>query len=173
MNFAVLAYTVLNRHQWRRLSGTFHHIAPKRIERMGWMPLWNQCKLALFSLKARSLTSPKFPIFSRASFGTRGVYLALLCRAIAAIFWFGTQTYQGGQCLQVMLQAIWPSFKHFPNHLPASASVTSAQLLCFFVSFCLLTLIGKRLMSVPCSFSISFNFLFYGSICRSSDTSSL
>ncbi|PAV19525.1 NCS1 nucleoside transporter [Pyrrhoderma noxium] len=76
-----------------------------------------------------------FPVFSRASFGTRGVYLAILCRAIAAIFWFGTQTYQGGQCLQVMLQAIWPSFKNFPNHLPESASVTSSMLLCFFIFY--------------------------------------
>ncbi|KAI5124354.1 hypothetical protein M0805_008961 [Coniferiporia weirii] len=76
-----------------------------------------------------------FPIFSRASFGTRGVYVALLCRSIAAIFWFGTQTYQGGQCLQVMIEAIWPSFKRFPNHLPESASVTSSMLLCFFLFY--------------------------------------
>jgi NCS1 family nucleobase:cation symporter-1 len=32
-----------------------------------------------------------------------------------------------------MLEAIWPSFNHFHNHLPASAHVTSAQLLCFFI----------------------------------------
>jgi NCS1 family nucleobase:cation symporter-1 len=32
-----------------------------------------------------------------------------------------------------MLQAIWPSFKTFPNHIPASAHVTSAQMLCFFL----------------------------------------
>jgi len=32
-----------------------------------------------------------------------------------------------------MLQAIWPSFKDFPNHIPASSHVTSAQLLCFFL----------------------------------------
>ncbi|KAH8117261.1 NCS1 nucleoside transporter family [Phellopilus nigrolimitatus] len=76
-----------------------------------------------------------FPIFSRASFGIRGVYVALFCRVIAAIFWFGTQTYQGGQCLQVMLQAIWPSFKKFSNHLPESASVTSSMLLCFFLFY--------------------------------------
>ena len=45
----------------------------------------------------------------------------------------GTQSYQGGQCLQIMISAIWPSFNHFPNRLPASAHVTSAQLLCFFL----------------------------------------
>lgn len=46
---------------------------------------------------------------------------------------FGTQSFQGGQCIQTMLQAIWPSFKDFPNHIPASAHVTSAQMLCFFL----------------------------------------
>ncbi|KAH8814709.1 NCS1 nucleoside transporter family [Flagelloscypha sp. PMI_526] len=76
-----------------------------------------------------------FPIFARASFGSRGTVVAILCRAMAAIVWFGTQTYQGGQCVQVMLRAIWPSFKDFPNHLPTSAQVTSAELLCFFIFF--------------------------------------
>lgn len=32
-----------------------------------------------------------------------------------------------------MLEAIWPSFNHFPNHIPESSHVTSAQLLCFFL----------------------------------------
>ena len=76
-----------------------------------------------------------FPSYARTCFGIRGTYLAVICRAIAAIIWFGTQTYQGGQCVQVMLQAIWPSFKSFPNHLPANAHVTSSMLLCFFI-FC-------------------------------------
>lgn len=34
-----------------------------------------------------------------------------------------------------MLQAIWPSFASFPNHLPLSANVTSSQLLCFFIFY--------------------------------------
>ncbi|KAK0435193.1 NCS1 nucleoside transporter family [Armillaria borealis] len=76
-----------------------------------------------------------FPMFSRASFGIRGTAIAVLCRAVAAIVWFGTQTYQGGQCVEVMLRAIWPSFKSFPNHLPASAQVTSSQMLCFFIFY--------------------------------------
>ncbi|KAK0127621.1 hypothetical protein ONS96_007148 [Cadophora gregata f. sp. sojae] len=32
-----------------------------------------------------------------------------------------------------MLQAVWPSFKNFPNHIPATSHVTSAQMLCFFL----------------------------------------
>lgn len=75
------------------------------------------------------------PSFARASFGIRGTYIAVVCRSVAAIFWFGTQTYQGGQAVNVMLGAIWPSFKTFPNHLPESAHVTSALLLCFFIFY--------------------------------------
>ncbi|KAK4704374.1 nucleobase:cation symporter-1, NCS1 family, partial [Phenoliferia sp. Uapishka_3] len=76
-----------------------------------------------------------FPSYARSAFGIRGTYLAVICRAIAAIIWFGTQTYQGGQCVQVMLCAIWPQFKHFPNHLPPDAHVTSSLLLCFFIFY--------------------------------------
>ncbi|KIY45792.1 hypothetical protein FISHEDRAFT_18750, partial [Fistulina hepatica ATCC 64428] len=76
-----------------------------------------------------------FPVFARASFGIRGTSVAIICRAVAAIVWFGTQTYQGGLCVQVMLEAIWPSFKSLPNHLPSSAQVTSAELLCFFIFY--------------------------------------
>jgi NCS1 family nucleobase:cation symporter-1 len=32
-----------------------------------------------------------------------------------------------------MLRAIWPEFDNLPNHLPASAGITSADLLCYFI----------------------------------------
>ncbi|KAL1748587.1 permease for cytosine/purines, uracil, thiamine, allantoin-domain-containing protein [Schizophyllum fasciatum] len=96
-----------------------------------------------------------FPVFARASFGARGTTLAVLCRAVSAIVWFGTQSYQGGQCVEVMISAIWPSFKRFPNHLPASAHVTSSQLLCFFLFY---------LMQLPCLYihisKLRYLFLF-------------
>lgn len=74
-----------------------------------------------------------FPVFTRASWGMRGSYFAVFVRGIVACIWFGTQSFQGGQCLQIMISAIWPSFDDFPNHLPESAHVTSAELLCFFL----------------------------------------
>ncbi|KAF8900934.1 permease for cytosine/purines, uracil, thiamine, allantoin-domain-containing protein [Mucidula mucida] len=76
-----------------------------------------------------------FPVYARASFGIRGTVVAVVCRAVAAIVWFGTQTYQGGQCVSVMLGAIWPSFKNMRNHLPPNAHVTSSELLCFFIFY--------------------------------------
>ncbi|KAF7333708.1 NCS1 nucleoside transporter family [Mycena venus] len=76
-----------------------------------------------------------FPVLARASFGVYGNIIAVLARAVSGVAWFGLNTYQGGQCLQVMLGAIFPSFKSFKNHLPPSAHVTSSQLLCFFIFF--------------------------------------
>ncbi|KAJ6509304.1 NCS1 nucleoside transporter family [Mycena vitilis] len=77
-----------------------------------------------------------FPVLATASWGYHGRTVAVICRAVAAIVWFGTQSYQaGGQCVQVMLGAIWPSFKSFKNHLPSSAHVTSSELLCFFIFY--------------------------------------
>ncbi|KAH6717873.1 NCS1 nucleoside transporter [Leptodontidium sp. MPI-SDFR-AT-0119] len=74
-----------------------------------------------------------FPVLMRSAFGVYGAYFAVFVRGVVACIWFGTQSFQGGQCIQTMLQAIWPSFKDFPNHIPASAHVTSAQMLCFFL----------------------------------------
>ncbi|KAJ7247733.1 NCS1 nucleoside transporter family [Mycena rebaudengoi] len=76
-----------------------------------------------------------FPVLARASFGVYGNIIAVLARAVSGVAWFGLNTYQGGQCLQVMLGAIFPSFKSFKNHLPPSAHVTSSQLLCFFIFY--------------------------------------
>ncbi|KAJ7616013.1 permease for cytosine/purines, uracil, thiamine, allantoin-domain-containing protein, partial [Roridomyces roridus] len=72
-----------------------------------------------------------FPVLARASFGFYGNSIPVLARAVSGVAWFGLS----GQCLQVMLGAIFPSFKHFKNHLPASAHVTSSQLLCFFIFY--------------------------------------
>ncbi|KAJ7626212.1 permease for cytosine/purines, uracil, thiamine, allantoin-domain-containing protein [Roridomyces roridus] len=76
-----------------------------------------------------------FPVLARASFGVYGNTIPVLARAVSGVAWFGLNTYQGGQCLQAMLGAIFPSFKHFKNHLPASAHVTSSELLCFFIFY--------------------------------------
>ncbi|GAA5893483.1 hypothetical protein JCM6882_007834 [Rhodosporidiobolus microsporus] len=73
------------------------------------------------------------PSYARTAWGIRGAYFVVVCRAIAAIVWFGTQSYQGGQCTTIMLTAIWPSYAHMPNHLPESGHVTSKDLLSFFI----------------------------------------
>ncbi|KAH7084614.1 uracil permease [Paraphoma chrysanthemicola] len=74
-----------------------------------------------------------FPIASRASFGYWFSYFAVVSRAILAMFWFGVHTGYGGTCVSAMLTAIWPSFATLPNHLPASAGLTTAGMISYFI----------------------------------------
>src|SRR5690242_18641802 len=44
--------------------------------------------------------------------------------AFVALMWTAILTVQAGNFLQRCLEAIWPSFINFPNHIPLSAGVT-------------------------------------------------
>lgn len=112
------------------------------------------CIPAMLNAYIGAIKGINFPVYCRASFGIQGSKFAVLIRGSVAVIWFGekemvytpshdeswqltppsgTRSFQGGQCLQIMISAIWPSFNHFRNRLPASAHVTSAELLCFFL----------------------------------------
>ena len=49
-----------------------------------------------------------FPVFVRASFGTRGANVPAVLRALVACGWFGIQTWIGGQAIFAMLSILWP-----------------------------------------------------------------
>jgi NCS1 family nucleobase:cation symporter-1 len=53
--------------------------------------------------------------------------------AFVAMMWTAILTVQAGAFLQRCIEAIWPSFINFPNHLPLDAGITSAGLLSFFL----------------------------------------
>ncbi|RDW56762.1 hypothetical protein BP6252_13985 [Coleophoma cylindrospora] len=75
-----------------------------------------------------------FPVYVRVAGGVRGANLYILCRASVATIYFATQTYYGGRMTSVLLRAIFGnSFYDIPNHLPASAGITSRDLLGFFI----------------------------------------
>lgn len=75
-----------------------------------------------------------FPVFVRASFGTKGANIPALLRAIVACGWFGIQTWIGGASLYNILRAWNPSLAEidsnslFPQALP---------MLCFFIFWAL------------------------------------
>ncbi|MEO8405951.1 MAG: NCS1 family nucleobase:cation symporter-1 [Chitinophagaceae bacterium] len=75
-----------------------------------------------------------FPVFARASFGTKGANIPAMLRAIVACGWFGIQTWIGGASLYNLLRAWNPSLEPIntvsllPQALPA---------LCFFVFWAL------------------------------------
>src|ERR1700731_528465 len=50
-----------------------------------------------------------FPVFVRASFGTRGANIPAILRAIVACGWFGIQSWIGGMAITQMLSVIWPA----------------------------------------------------------------
>lgn len=56
----------------------------------------------------------------------------MISRAILALFWFGVQSAGGGTCVTQMITAIWPSYAHLPNSLPASAGITTAGMISYF-----------------------------------------
>jgi len=74
-----------------------------------------------------------FPVLVRSIFGMYGSYVAICIRAFVAAMWTAILCVQAGAFLQCCIEAIWPSFIDFPNHLPDDAGITSAGLLCFFL----------------------------------------
>ncbi|KAF2191319.1 hypothetical protein K469DRAFT_557273 [Zopfia rhizophila CBS 207.26] len=74
-----------------------------------------------------------FPVIVRSIFGMYGSFPAICIRAFVALMWTAILTVQAGNFLQRCLEAIWPSFIKFPNHLPESAGIDSAGLLCVFL----------------------------------------
>jgi nucleobase:cation symporter-1, NCS1 family len=61
-----------------------------------------------------------FPVFVRASFGTRGANFPAMLRAFVACGWFGIQSWLGGQAIAAMIAVLWPATAHMPSVLWAS-----------------------------------------------------
>lgn len=51
-----------------------------------------------------------FPVVSRSSFGIWGSLWPVLNRAVMACIWYGVQGWIGGNCVYLMIRAIWPSW---------------------------------------------------------------
>jgi NCS1 family nucleobase:cation symporter-1 len=77
-----------------------------------------------------------FPIVARASFGFYFARFAIIVRMITAVFWHGIQAWTGSLAMFQIIRSIWPSFLDIPNHLPASAGITTNQMIAHFVFFC-------------------------------------
>ncbi|ETI29343.1 hypothetical protein G647_01796 [Cladophialophora carrionii CBS 160.54] len=78
-----------------------------------------------------------FPVLSRMPFGYYFSYFVVLSRCVLAIVWLGVQTTTGGQCMTVLLTAIWPSFANIPNHIPADEGITTGGMIGFLLYFLL------------------------------------
>lgn len=74
-----------------------------------------------------------FPVFARASFGTKGANIAAMLRAIVACGWFGIQTWIGGFALYQMLRLWLPAIENLPQIFPASFGLQTGPAITFFV----------------------------------------
>ncbi|KAH8646353.1 allantoin permease [Xylariales sp. PMI_506] len=78
-----------------------------------------------------------FSIASRASMGFYFSYFAVASRLVLGLIYFGVNTYIGASCMLIMLEAIWPSLRSYPNSLPASGGVASNKMIAYFVFWAL------------------------------------
>src|SRR5882672_4791054 len=70
-----------------------------------------------------------FPVFCRASFGTRGANIPALMRALVACGWFGIQTWIGGNAIYKILAVFMPSLAS--GSTDNFLGITGAQFVCF------------------------------------------
>src|SRR5437762_4872055 len=70
-----------------------------------------------------------FPVFCRASFGTRGANIPALMRAFVACGWFGIQTWIGGNAIYKIMSIFAPSLS--TGSTANFLGITFAQFLCF------------------------------------------
>src|SRR5438477_2365806 len=76
-----------------------------------------------------------FPVYCRASFGTKGANVPALLRALVACGWFGIQTWIGGNAIYKILCVFFPSLAggSTENFL----GITGAQFVCFLFFWCI------------------------------------
>jgi nucleobase:cation symporter-1, NCS1 family len=78
----------------------------------------------------------RFPVWARISAGIYGSLWFIFIRAAVAIFYMATQTYYASRLMDVSLRCIFgSSWENIPNHLPASAGITTAQMVAFFLTW--------------------------------------
>ncbi|KIH91075.1 cytosine-purine permease [Sporothrix brasiliensis 5110] len=74
-----------------------------------------------------------FSVITTSSFGYYFRYFCIVSRSVLAMFWLGIQGANGAQCMTVMLTALAPSYARIPNHLPASAGITTMGMCSYFL----------------------------------------
>ncbi|KAF7621838.1 hypothetical protein AFLA_008390 [Aspergillus flavus NRRL3357] len=70
-----------------------------------------------------------FPVYSRAIWGVFGAFFPTLLRIGLTVVGFAFQSYTGGLCVTAILSGIFPTFFRMSNTLPASAHVTTQQII--------------------------------------------
>lgn len=78
-----------------------------------------------------------FPIITRASFGVWGSYWPIFNRNAMTVIWTGVQGVTTGNCIYVMLHAIFPSIAHVHNPFSKDVTMTGGRLIAYSVGWVL------------------------------------
>ncbi|KAJ5191458.1 uncharacterized protein N7498_010443 [Penicillium cinerascens] len=132
-----------------------------------------------------------FAVTNRASFGIWGSFWPVLNRAAMAVIWYGVQVILSvsiivetpilisafnratlerltlgalGECVTLMILAIWPSYAHLPNSIPKGAGVTTQQFVSFFSLLAILSASSmiRHLFTIKAYFSPACAIAFFG-----------
>lgn len=77
-----------------------------------------------------------FPIANRYTWGMYGMQFVVLNRILLSLVWYAVQSWIGGSCVYVCVEAIWPDLEsRIPNHMPASTGMTTAQFVMYLVFY--------------------------------------
>ncbi|WVQ82263.1 hypothetical protein IAT38_004391 [Cryptococcus sp. DSM 104549] len=96
-----------------------------------------------------------FTVVSRASWGMKGAYFPVCLRVFTSIWWFGIQSYWGGQAVALMIGALSPSWKAQPNVFSTSA-ITHQEFLgvvLWYLAYIPLVLVPPERLQRPFVFS--------------------
>ena len=77
-----------------------------------------------------------------------------------ACIWYGVQSWIGGECVTLMLRAIWPQYATLPNSMPASSGTDTMDYLSFFLFwFCSLPAIWFPVHKIRHLFTVKAYFV--------------
>lgn len=90
--------------------------------------------LLVLNSRGASVYHIGFPVYVRIAAGMYGSLWFIFVRGIVAVFFFGTQSFYAGKMVEVMLRCVFAEkWMGLPNHLPASAGITTVGLSAFFI----------------------------------------
>ncbi|KZF23636.1 hypothetical protein L228DRAFT_229402 [Xylona heveae TC161] len=94
-----------------------------------------------------------FPVVARSSFGVWGSLWPVINRAGMACVWYGVQSWIGGECVRLMIAAIWPSFRKYSTPSaetsPYNTMKSSGTSTDYFVSFFIFWLLSLPAIWFP------------------------
>ncbi|GAB7365688.1 hypothetical protein MBLNU230_g7028t1 [Neophaeotheca triangularis] len=107
-----------------------------------WLCVWIGYSIAAIFIYLTGRIGAKyhisFPVASRASFGVWGAFWPVLNRSVMACVWYGVQSWIGGECVFLLIRAIWPSWDDYKsggskNTMSESSGTSTAYFVSFFL----------------------------------------